>query len=309
MGKTLSLGINLRSARKKKGWDIPSVSKELCISKRYLRALEEDDKDALPKTTFAVGFLRSYANHLGLDANGLVKTAKGFYGQAVAINEVSVPETTKDSRMPRRPLMFTIVGSLIGLYGTWFIFSGGGGLRAELTPPVPDHLSKLIANEYVDPSGLSNLIENALSENSEIPEVVFKEEAKLTPSDLPETLNINSIGDNEEHPNQSISELFLKDGLNKNMTLSFLEVKADKDTWVMIKTAENKILMEGILKVGKIFSSPKGDALFLTTGDAGAIKITVDGKTSNPIGENGVVLKDVNLSKFSEKPNSDTPTH
>ncbi|MGY8985313.1 MAG: helix-turn-helix domain-containing protein [Sphingomonadales bacterium] len=300
MGKTLSLGINLRAARKQKGWNIPSLSKELCISKSYLRALECDDKAALPTATFAVGFFRSYATHLGLDVNNLVKTAKNFYHQPYVSNDFSTPEAPEESRVPTRPLILTLACSLIGLYSIWLMFPGGGELKAELTPPVPDHLSNLIADEYSNPSGLVNKVE------------IGKPEITRTgtiPSGISEITSINSIDVIKTDANQSISETVLSNNLKKNQFKSGLEIKADKNTWVLIKTAENKILMEGILKSGKSLLYLNENELFITTSDAGAIKIIVDGKASDSIGKSGVVLKDASLSKYSEKSNSLTSSH
>ena len=67
--------------------------------------------------------------------------------------------------------------------------------------------------------------------------------------------------------------------------------------------------MEGILKSGKSLLYLNENELFITTSDAGAIKIIVDGKASDSIGKSGVVLKDASLSKYSEKSNSLTSSH
>src|SRR5690348_17743607 len=67
-GETLdTVGQDLRAARLRRGDDLASVSRALKIRKDYLEALEEDRIEALPGKTYAVGFVRTYAEYLGLD--------------------------------------------------------------------------------------------------------------------------------------------------------------------------------------------------------------------------------------------------
>ena len=63
-----TVGQDLRAARLRRGDDLATVSKALKIRKDHLEALEEDRFDALPGRTYAIGFVRSYADYLGLDA-------------------------------------------------------------------------------------------------------------------------------------------------------------------------------------------------------------------------------------------------
>src|ERR1700720_2235300 len=63
-----TVGQDLRTARLRRGDDLASVSRVLKIRKDHLEALEEDRIEALPGRTYAVGFVRSYAEHLGLDS-------------------------------------------------------------------------------------------------------------------------------------------------------------------------------------------------------------------------------------------------
>ena len=61
------IGNTLREARLRQGHDFRQVEQATKIRGRYLRALEEEDFDALPAETYIRGFLRSYAEFLGLD--------------------------------------------------------------------------------------------------------------------------------------------------------------------------------------------------------------------------------------------------
>ena len=68
-----TVGQDLRAARLRRGDEIAQVSRALKIRKDHLEALEEDRLEDLPGKTYAIGFVRSYARHLGLDATAICR--------------------------------------------------------------------------------------------------------------------------------------------------------------------------------------------------------------------------------------------
>src|SRR5215469_1426487 len=71
-----TVGQDLRAARQRRGDDLASVSRTLRIRKDHLEALEEDRFESLPGRTYAVGFVRTYADYLGLDSVQYVERFK-----------------------------------------------------------------------------------------------------------------------------------------------------------------------------------------------------------------------------------------
>jgi len=61
------IGNSLREARLRQGLDFPEIEQGTKIRGKYLRALEDEQFDLLPAQTYVKGFLRSYAEYLGLD--------------------------------------------------------------------------------------------------------------------------------------------------------------------------------------------------------------------------------------------------
>ena len=61
------IGNSLREARLRQGLDFPEIEQGTKIRGKYLRALEDEQFDVLPAQTYVKGFLRSYAEYLGLD--------------------------------------------------------------------------------------------------------------------------------------------------------------------------------------------------------------------------------------------------
>jgi transcriptional regulator with XRE-family HTH domain len=66
-GQISDIGSELRETRLRLGLTLEQVETATRIRPRYLEALEEERFDELPGEAYAKGFLRTYADHLGLD--------------------------------------------------------------------------------------------------------------------------------------------------------------------------------------------------------------------------------------------------
>src|ERR1700741_208059 len=83
-----TVGQDLRAARLRRGDDLATVSKALKIRKDHLEALEEDGLESLPGRTYAVGFVRTYADYLGLDA---AQSVERFKAQIAGRSDEAAP--------------------------------------------------------------------------------------------------------------------------------------------------------------------------------------------------------------------------
>ena len=61
-----SVGRILRSARERQGRAVAEIADELCLTRQYLRAIEEDDVKSLPGVFFYKNFVRQYAAIVGV---------------------------------------------------------------------------------------------------------------------------------------------------------------------------------------------------------------------------------------------------
>src|SRR6266852_9807389 len=66
------IGSSLRGARMRQGLELSEVERETRMRAKYLGALEDERFDVLPGPAYAKGFLRTYADYLGLDAQRFV---------------------------------------------------------------------------------------------------------------------------------------------------------------------------------------------------------------------------------------------
>ena len=63
------IGNSLREARERQGLGYPEIELATKIRAKYIRALEEEDFTSLPGDAYIRGFLRTYSDYLGLDAD------------------------------------------------------------------------------------------------------------------------------------------------------------------------------------------------------------------------------------------------
>ena len=72
-------GQMLRAAREEKKWSFMDTEDTTKIRVRYIQALEEEDYDVLPGTTYVKGYLRTYAKQLGLNPDEII----GLYNDSI----------------------------------------------------------------------------------------------------------------------------------------------------------------------------------------------------------------------------------
>ena len=95
------IGNSLREARMRRRLDFPELEQGTKIRAKYLRALEDETFDTLPSSTYVKGFLRSYANYLGLDGQLYVDEYNVRYGSGDEVLERRV-RGNPASRLPDR---------------------------------------------------------------------------------------------------------------------------------------------------------------------------------------------------------------
>ena len=92
------IGNSLREARVRQQLELSEVELATKIRGRYLRALEEESFDALPAQTYVKGFLRTYADYLGLDGQLYVDEFNSRFGDGEEPREPVVARRTSHVR-------------------------------------------------------------------------------------------------------------------------------------------------------------------------------------------------------------------
>jgi cytoskeleton protein RodZ len=74
-----------------------------------------------------------------------------------------------------------------------------------------------------------------------------------------------------------------------------IAIRATADCWIQVRAADQAIIFSRVLKSGETYQVPGRTGLFLRTGNAGALAITVDGKQTPSIGAIGTLRRNVAL--------------
>jgi len=137
-----TVGQDLRAARLRRGDDLATVSKALKIRKDHLEALEEDRLEALPGRTYAIGFIRSYADYLGLDPILSVDRFKReIAGRGEAPQPAVFSEEHDERRLPHGWLIIAVVVLGLVVYGAVRLARSADTLLTEPVAPVPANLA------------------------------------------------------------------------------------------------------------------------------------------------------------------------
>jgi len=142
--RRLSVSESLRGRRIECGLDVDYVAQILKIRPAVLVAIESGKFDELPGPAYAVGFVRSYATYLGLDAEALVVRFKTETAEIARRPQLEFPLPIRDSRVPTGPLLVICVLLAALTYAGWYYFSSTPDQIAGLTPAVPDRLLHLL---------------------------------------------------------------------------------------------------------------------------------------------------------------------
>ncbi|MEX2451468.1 MAG: helix-turn-helix domain-containing protein [Rhodospirillales bacterium] len=146
-GSDSGVSAMLRASRMRIGEDLRDVANILRIRYRYLEDIEEGRFDDLPGNTYAIGFIRSYADHLGLDGEEVVRRFKEEAAALKGEPTLEFPAPISESGIPAGALMFVGVVIAVLAYGAWYIGTSEKNYIAELISPLPDRLAKMLPEE------------------------------------------------------------------------------------------------------------------------------------------------------------------
>ncbi|MBS0561229.1 MAG: helix-turn-helix domain-containing protein [Proteobacteria bacterium] len=310
------MGSDLRAARMRLGWDLPEVAASLRIRLTYLEALEEGRIADLPGNAYALGFLRTYARALGLDAADL---SRRFKAEAEAVNrktELVFPAPVPDRGVPAGAIV--LIGALlaVGAYVGWYRLSGEGKLPAEVVTPVPARLAPL-AEQVVPPSlpVASAPVGSAPATGQAAPAATpASGGSMLAGADIP-AASVSPASAAAALPVPGYSPLAAQAPAQPGTTTAApggaasanqaaglppmpdgtrIVLRAKSDAWIQVRDrASGQVLLNRTLHPGETWPVPAKPGLLLTTGNAGGTEILVDGAVSAALGGPGVVRRDL----------------
>ncbi len=140
------VGAFLRTHRLRVGLTLSETSDALCIREAYLKAIEDGRFGDLPGPTYVTGFIRTYAEHLGLDGNEIVRQFRAEPLRMEGSADLRFPSPMSEGGMPSGALLLLAVFVALVAYGAWYVSSMRDGGVAELISPLPERLVAFLSD-------------------------------------------------------------------------------------------------------------------------------------------------------------------
>jgi hypothetical protein len=142
------IGTSLREARERQGLGYPEIELATKIRAKYIRALEEEDFTSIPGDAYIRGFLRTYAEYLGLDGDVYVDEYASRFITSWRDELPPRPERrrirTRERPIERRAVLLVLAGIVLVAILVFAAFDlpgssphkhGGGGTKQQNSAP------------------------------------------------------------------------------------------------------------------------------------------------------------------------------
>jgi len=306
-----STGDVLRQQREALGLDLADVAATLRIKSDYLAALEAGRADLLPGPAYAIGFVRAYGDHLGLDGNEILRRFKAESTGLDAKPDLAFPMPLGERSIPGGGMLLVALISALCGYGTWYYLSTNERSRPERVAEIPSRLLPLpheqrvgetitpptaeAANEtpLTAPAGAALQAPASTSsgpgstgDSASVPVVTPPVQAPASSAALPAPPPAAApvpVG----LPSATLSEGPRAYGFVDGPAR--IVIRATADSWIQIRSTDQSLLFTRVLKPGESYRVPDRPGVSMRTGNAGGLEISVDGKPAPSIGPTGAV--------------------
>jgi cytoskeletal protein RodZ len=313
-----SVGGILRTERERQGRETAEIAEELCITQRYLRAIEKDDLKSLPGSFFYKSFVKQYAAILGIDEKLLQSSVDAL----VAAEEPPAPVAV-DPRYASYPSSSTLSSQSVNLSSE--VPAGEYSERSSFFDLLKQRLFERRGADAGAPhNGFSSQEENERSPVRNIDPIVRDANRRYLPerrmgvsvaalvavllacsgfyawwnkaprSPRPEASQTASPSGvvpvkasaeaNSVVPSLNVTTTTGPDGVNRVV----LNLSATEKTWLSI-TCDGKRIFSGILEPSQTKTLAGSDVATMKVGNAGGIEVLWNGKSIGPIGPRGQV--------------------
>ena len=269
----LGFGEELRRERQIREISLEEISSATKISVRLLTALEQGDVRRLPAPAFTRGFIRAYARHLGIDpeekVNAYLADLTGDHTEVPAPKKALPRSRFWRGRRGTASMMVAGVTGILLVLG--FIASPQQRRDREPKPTVVPPRAAPVAFKNVAVSNEPTpIIQNAASVAAEREAETSAKTAVAKPTDAANAPTSTTAG-------------------GVTLTLEFQE-----DSWAKIQ-ADGATVVSGLVKRGETRRLHARDGFRVTLGNAGGVRVTIDGRPMEPLGGIGEVVRDLAL--------------
>ncbi len=283
------VGGMLHDARVKKGYKIADIAKELYIRASYLEAIENSCYEDIPEPPYGVGFIRSYAEFLGLNSARVVQLFKEETDANAKADNVYVLEPQSEATIPNRKYLLISLISIIALYAAWFAYNE----RQNMVEETVVEENMLVDNAPADSFPLQVEDFATLDETVPAPEggrmVIIDTTTAAPVENVPQVIvNEGNFVEPENNvpaeeapaatePAAEEAELTPASVQADAKADARIVLKVNQETWVEVKD-KDKLWISKVLQPGEVYKVPSGEGKILSVGRANAVDVVIDGK-------------------------------
>jgi cytoskeleton protein RodZ len=148
-----SVGMLLRQKRESFRQDLYTVAGQLHIRLSYLKAIEDGRFKDLPGLTYASGFVRSYADYLGLDGEEMVRRFREEIAGMDRQVQLIFPSLATEGKIPSGAVLLLSGFLAVMAYGAWYYLADRQKSLLDLVPEVPAQLRALLGTQPTNTAG------------------------------------------------------------------------------------------------------------------------------------------------------------
>jgi cytoskeleton protein RodZ len=290
------IGGELRLVRERAGWKLDEVAAALRIRLPYLEAIEQGDLKALPGPAYEVGFIRTYANALGLDGDEILRRFRAEGAGKATTPELRFLAPVPDRAVPTGAIVLLGVVILLVGYGLWFLHSEGQRRLAAAVPAVPAQLAPLAVPPVppvVKPPAPPAAVQTAAQPPpaAAVPPVATNATAPAGTAAPAQTATTTAAAPVPATPTTPAGT-----PAAPNTAVSGKVIQATGDSWVEVKDASSNILFSRLMHAGDSWPVPDMPGLTMTAGNAGGTDIAENGTAGAPLGGAGTVVHNYALT-------------
>jgi len=300
---------HLRDERRKQKLSLDEVAEALKIRKSYVAAIESEKFDELPGRAYALGFVGSYAQLLDLDRKVVVARFRDeIAGRATDIDLKFLMPLT-DGRIPGLAILSASLVLAVAVYAGWYVYSnrvagsndGSGSPVAAAAPSAGQATTArtggdAVVNTAAAKADIEALLRHLRAAPASKARAAKKKIAVARRPKPKPTARIHTLKSRQtarrakaRKANARKSEAAPASGKAR------IVLKAVQDTWVQIQLADGTLVISRILRTGESYAVLKNRGLVLTAGNAGGLRIIVDGRTLPSLGPKGAVRQGIRL--------------
>jgi cytoskeletal protein RodZ len=301
-----SVGEFFRQVRETKGLTLDEVASKTRIHPDFLRALEEANFAKLPDQVFAKGFVRSYARSLGLDEEDAMRrfeeSAGAFYSKQTELERLRVQQVADEQRRKanRKVVIAAVAVAILGLI-LLLTREQSTVSTKRAAPPPPDRPVVAPPQTLPPPAGLNPTEApppaGRPAEKSESqPGGIGSESRQAAPGGLPALPGGESAPAQIPHTAaEPLAGLATEGDVARKSKLT-LDLEAEELTWVVVQS-DGASPHEALLRPGERVRWTASDRFTLTLGNAGGVRVELNGKPQGPFGPKGKVARDIVLKR------------